>query len=42
MFGEYGIYVDGKMIGSVRDDQFFGKPTASGRNHAERVSEGSP
>lgn len=26
MFGEYGVYVDGKMIGSVCDDQLFVKP----------------
>ncbi len=30
-FGEYGVYVDGKMIGSVRDDQLFVKPTTSDR-----------
>jgi TfoX/Sxy family transcriptional regulator of competence genes len=23
MFGEYGVYVDGKMVGSVCDDQLF-------------------
>ena len=28
MFGEFGVYVDGKMIGSVCDDQLFVKPTA--------------
>ena len=37
MFGEYGVYVDGKMIGSVCDDQLFVKPTASGRAHANRL-----
>lgn len=42
MFGEYGVYVDGKMIGSVCDDQLFVKPTASGRAHAEPVSEAPP
>lgn len=42
MFGEYGIYVDGKMIGSVCDDQLFVKPTASGRVHAEPVSDAPP
>ncbi len=42
MFGEYGVYVDGKMIGSVCDDQLFVKPTASGRVHAEPVSEAPP
>jgi len=29
MFGEYGVYVDGKMIGLVCDDQLFVKPTLS-------------
>lgn len=42
MFGEYGVYVDGKMIGSVCDDQLYVKPTASGRLCAEPVSEASP
>ncbi|WP_426162825.1 TfoX/Sxy family protein [Sandarakinorhabdus sp. DWP1-3-1] len=42
MFGEYGVYVDGKMIGSVCDDQLYVKPTASGRVQAEPVSEAPP
>ena len=42
MFGEYGVYVDGKMIGSVCDDQLFVKPTISGRAHAEPVSNAPP
>ena len=42
MFGEYGLYVDGKMIGSICDDQLYVKPTASGRLHAEPVSEAPP
>lgn len=42
MFGEFGVYVDGKMIGSVCDDQLFVKPTASGRVHAEPVTEAPP
>lgn len=42
MFGEYGVYVDGKMIGSICDDQLYLKPTASGRLHAEPVSEAPP
>lgn len=41
-FGEYGVYVDGKMIGSVCDDQLFVKPTVSGRAHAEPVSDAPP
>jgi TfoX/Sxy family transcriptional regulator of competence genes len=39
MFGEYGVYVDGKMIGSVCDDQLFVKPKALGRVHAESASD---
>ena len=42
MFGEYGVYVEGKMIGSVCDDQLFVKPTLSGRVHAEPVSDAPP
>ncbi|MFD1950302.1 TfoX/Sxy family protein [Sphingomonas arantia] len=42
MFGEYGVYVGGKMIGSICDDQLYVKSTASGRLHAEPVSEASP
>lgn len=42
MFGEYGVYVDGKMIGSVCDDQLYLKPTTAGRLHAEPVSEAPP
>jgi TfoX/Sxy family transcriptional regulator of competence genes len=42
MFGEYGVYVDRKMVGSVCDDQLFVKPTASGRVHAEPVSDAPP
>lgn len=39
IFGEYGVYVHGKMIGSVCNDQLFVKPTLSGRVHAEPVSD---
>ncbi len=42
MFGEYCVYVDGKMIGSVCDDQLFVKPTVSGRAQAEPVSDAPP
>ena len=42
MFGEYGVYVDGKMIGSICDDRLFVKPTAFGRRHAEPVAEAPP
>jgi TfoX/Sxy family transcriptional regulator of competence genes len=42
MFGDYGVYVDGKMIGLVCDDQLFVKPRLSGRAHAEPVSDVPP
>jgi TfoX/Sxy family transcriptional regulator of competence genes len=42
MFGECGVYLDGKMIGLICDDQLYVKPTASGRLHAEPVSEAPP
>ena len=42
MFGEYGVYLDGKMIGLVCDDQLFVKPTVPGRAHAEPVSDAPP
>jgi TfoX/Sxy family transcriptional regulator of competence genes len=42
MFGEYGVYVDGKMIGLICDNQLYVRPTASGRLHAEPVSEAPP
>ena len=31
MFGEYGLYCDGKIVALVCDDQLFVKPTAAGR-----------
>ncbi|HQB41905.1 MAG TPA: TfoX/Sxy family protein [Candidatus Cloacimonadota bacterium] len=31
MFGEYGIYMDGKFIAAVCDNQFFVKITEAGR-----------
>ena len=31
MFGEYGIYCDGKIFGLICDDHFFVKPTDAGR-----------
>lgn len=42
MFGEYGIYCDGKMIAMVCDDQLFIKPTAGGRAFAGDIEEGHP
>ncbi|AOJ76944.1 TfoX/Sxy family protein [Burkholderia ubonensis] len=31
MFGEYGIYCDGKMVALVCDDRLFVKPTPDGK-----------
>ena len=31
MFGEYGIYCDGKLFGLICDDHFYMKPTEAGR-----------
>jgi TfoX/Sxy family transcriptional regulator of competence genes len=42
MFGEYGIYCDGKMVASVCDDTFFIKPTTEGRAFAGDLEEGPP
>lgn len=42
MFGEYGIYCDGKMVASVCDDKLFVKPTIQGRAYIGDVVEASP
>ena len=42
MFGEYGLYCDGKMVALVCDDQLFIKPTPGGRAQAGDVGEGVP
>ncbi len=42
MFGEYGVYLDGKMVALVCDDQLYVKPTATGRTHAEPAPEAPP
>ena len=39
MFGEYGLYCDGKMVAMVCDDALFVKPTAGGRAHVGAVDE---
>ena len=31
MFGEYGVYLDGKIFALVADDLLYVKPTAAGR-----------
>lgn len=42
MFGEYGLYCNGKMIGSVCDDKLFIKPTTAGKSYIGKVVEASP
>jgi DNA transformation protein len=42
MFGEYGIYVDGKMAAVVADDQLFVKPTAPGKAYLGTPDEAPP
>ncbi|MEI7556544.1 TfoX/Sxy family protein [Candidatus Chlorohelix sp.] len=42
MFGEYGIFCDGKMVALVCDDQLFVKPTAVGKAYIGEFVEGSP
>ncbi|TCQ04429.1 MULTISPECIES: TfoX/Sxy family protein [Sphingomonas] len=42
MFGEYGLYCDGKMVGLICDDQLFVKPTAGGRAFAGAIDEAPP
>lgn len=42
MFGEYGVYLDDKMIALVCDNQLFIKPTIAGRLFLEEVEEGLP
>ncbi|MBK8419021.1 TfoX/Sxy family protein [Candidatus Villigracilis saccharophilus] len=42
MFGEYGIYCNGKMVASVCDNKLFIKPTARGRAYIGEVVEESP
>mgnify|MGYP002626133533 FL=1 len=32
MFGDYGIYCDGKIFGLICDDRFYMKPTEAGRD----------
>jgi TfoX/Sxy family transcriptional regulator of competence genes len=39
MFGEYGLYCDGKVVAFVCDDQLFIKPTEAGRAYLGEVTE---
>ncbi len=42
MFGEYGIYADGKIFGLICNDQLFIKPTESGRAFIGKTTEKPP
>lgn len=42
MFGEYALYLDGKVVALVCDDQLFVKPTAGGRAELGKVVERPP
>jgi TfoX/Sxy family transcriptional regulator of competence genes len=42
MFGEYGLFSDGKMFGMVCDDRFFVKPTDGGRAFIGQPVEAPP
>ncbi|WP_226779462.1 TfoX/Sxy family protein [Oceaniglobus trochenteri] len=39
MFGEYGVYCEGKFIGVICNDRLFVKPTAAGRAHGVDLPE---
>lgn len=42
MFGEYGVFADGKMVALICDDELFVKPTESGRAYLGEVTEQPP
>ena len=42
MFGEYGLYCDGKIMALVCNDQLFIKPTEAGRAYIENLVEAPP
>lgn len=42
MFGEYGIYADGKLFGLICDNKLFIKPTTAGRAFITHVEEAPP
>lgn len=42
MFGEYALYLDGKVVALVCDDQLFLKPTSAGRAYLRSVTEAPP
>lgn len=42
MFGEYGIYCDGKIIGVICENQFFVKKTVAGEKLCPDCDEAAP
>ncbi|GLB47865.1 TfoX/Sxy family protein [Neptunitalea lumnitzerae] len=42
MFGEYGIYSDGKIFGLICDNKLFIKPTQAGREYIGTPVEAPP
>ena len=42
MFGEYGLYLGGKLVALVCDDQLFVKPTPASRAYAQDAGEAPP
>lgn len=42
MFGEYGLYLDGKMVAMVCDDRLFVKRTAGGAAFTGPIEEAPP
>ena len=42
MFGEYGLYHEGKLVALVCDDQLYVKPTAAGRAYLGGAVEAPP
>jgi TfoX/Sxy family transcriptional regulator of competence genes len=42
MFGEFGLYCDGKIVGLICNDQLYVKPTKAGRAFIGDVAEAPP
>lgn len=42
MFGEYGVYSNGKLFGLICDNKLFIKPTIAGRTFMQDVVEAPP
>jgi TfoX/Sxy family transcriptional regulator of competence genes len=42
MFGEYGVFCNGKTVALICNDQFFVKPTIAGRAYIGDVTEAAP